>query len=67
VFDGGQFGFSGYWAVNGAGAAVTGAVFENCSLLRGADITMHADTVGWVGGVTATESALINFAGGGEE
>jgi hypothetical protein len=65
VFDGGTMGFSAYWAVYSQTVSVEAVVFENCTLLRGADIIMNDDTAGWVGGITATESALINFAGEG--
>jgi len=65
TFDGGTVGFSAYWAVEGADDAVAGVTFEDCSLLRGADIIVNDDATGWVSGGTATESALINFQGVG--
>jgi len=67
VFDGGTVGFSGYWAVSADSVAVTALVFENCSLLRGADILANTGAVGWVGGISTTESALVNWNENGGE
>lgn len=57
VIDGGAYGFAQLYALDGTSAATTMMMIENMSLLRGADIKLHASTTGYVNPATVTGSS----------
>lgn len=61
VVDNGTVGFSNYWAIDSVGI-LTDLRIENLTLTNGGDVRTTTSSVGWVGGVTATESALFNWS-----
>lgn len=63
VFDGGTVGFVDGYAYEEA-AAVTLLEAEAVSLLRGADMRVHDDTVGYVQTTTASRSPRVDWDGG---
>jgi hypothetical protein len=65
VFDGGTVGFDdgsdNPWAFDGSAAATTDFHCEQLSLLRGADMKLHANTTGWVNVQTSTGMAMVEW------
>lgn len=66
VFDGGTTGFlNGYAFQQDGGLATTQLIAENVSLLRGADMRVHENTIGWVIPSTHTGAPRIDWDGEG--
>jgi hypothetical protein len=64
IFDGGTKGYGGFHAlIDNAG--MTDFLFEDVSLLRGADMKIAAVATGIISGVSGDSSALIEFTGSG--
>lgn len=61
TFSGGATGFSNFYAVDLSSAAVTRAEIENCSLLMGADMKLHASSTGWVNIELATGGSRVDW------
>jgi hypothetical protein len=64
TFDGGTNGFNGTngpYACDGSAAAQTAIDFQSVSLLRGADMLLHASTTGWVNVGAATGGARVDW------
>ena len=63
VFDGGEAGFSDYFAMDLSDSAVTSFYLENLSLLNGADIKVLAASEGYVNVGTSGGGARVDWCG----
>jgi len=61
TLDGGLKGYSNYHAANFSAAAITRMEAEGLSLLRGADMKLHAASTGWVHVEKATGGARVDW------
>lgn len=62
IFSGGTVGFSNYYALDLDAAAITRFEGESISLLLGADVSLHASTVGWLNVQTFTGGSRVAWA-----
>jgi hypothetical protein len=61
VFDGGEPGWSNFYALNLSAGAVGDLLIKQCSLLRGADVKIHADSTGIVNFQTQTVGPRVEW------